>query len=487
MDLKQMFARMGSGEVSAHSELGTRDESKQAKSYDSRLRKLKATVGIKAHAMVMKDAVIPFNPFTGEQDDTYNSKTPFRPILLVSQVLEGIKSWCSENPASAEFWARTLSLENIDWAAAPTMEEYYAFKSCGFIKPRIMSYSTVTLNFNSVGGFSEFATKYSVDPSQLNENNNYDYDNAPVWHQAAIFFNSMLKPEVDERVKALEKANANKEQIKAERQAIYAKSPVGFVTQTNLIPFLYFPMTVEDDSFKNWKVENPMEVEKAIRWMSYNSEKWSTAISEAMTNNIYDTNMDYFDLTIRTPDSTQTKSNGQVYTDEDVLELYKAMNVTSTDARMAIDGGSSIVKGSSVPNAEMYPENVWAAVRAYFNHSQEQSGTEGGETFEKLMAASNGFRPITGILDKFMPACNEVFLDKFADSKYFTDNVKKANAEFFAAMDPKNALALAAEDDEDLEAAKKEQATQLAALIAETQPEGDVSSLDIEGVNVSIE
>lgn len=487
MNLKEMFAKMGSGEVAAHSELGTRDEAKQAKSYTSRLRKLKPTVGIKAHALAMKDVVIPFNPFTGEQTEIYNAKTPFRPILLVSQVITGIKQWCAEHPESAEFWAKTLGLENIDWAAPATMEEYYAFKAKGYIKPRVMSYSTVTLNFGEMCGFSKYPTKYSVDPSQLNENNNYDIDNAPLWHLGAIFFNSMLKPEVDEKVAALEKAGTKKETIDAEKRAIYSKSPVSFVQQTNLVPFLYFPISVEDDSFKTWKPEQSMEVEKFIRWMSYNPDKWGTPISEVFKDNMYDTNMDYFDLTIKTPEPTQLKGNNQVYTDEDVLELYKAMSINPTDSRVGIDSGISSVKGTTVPNVELYAKNVWSTIEAYFEQSQEQSTIDGGESFEKLMAASNGFRPITSVEDKFLPACNKVFLNSFADSKYFTDQVKNANAEFFAAMDPKNALALAAEDEEDLEAAKQDQATQLAALIADANSgvAEDVSEIEIEGMAVS--
>lgn len=487
MDLKEMFAKMGSGEVAAHSELGTRDEAKQAKSYTSRLRKLKPTVGIKAHALAMKDVVIPFNPFTGSSDDVYNPKTPFRPILLVSQVITGIKQWCAEHPESAEFWANTLGLENIDWNAPATMEEYYAFKAKGYIKPRVMSYSTVTLNFGEMCGFSKYPTKYSVDSRQLNENNNYDIDNAPLWHLGAIFFNSMLKPEVDETVAALEKAGTKKDTIDAEKRKIYSKSPVSFVQQTNLVPFLYFPISVEDDSFKSWKPEQPMEVEKFIRWMSYNPEKWGTPINEVFKENMFDTSMDYFDLTIKTPEATQLKGNNQVYTDEDVLELYKAMSINPTDSRVGLDSGISSVKGNNVPNSELYTATVWKTIEAYFEQSQEQSAIEGGESFEKLMAASNGFRPISSVEDKFLPACNKVFLDSFAGSKYFTEKVRDANAEFFSAMDPNNALALAAKDEEELDAAKQEQAASLASLIAEATSgvEDDVSTIEIEGMDVS--
>lgn len=467
MDLKEMFARMGSGEVSAHSELGTRDESKQSKSYASRIRKMKTAVGIKAHVLVMKDLVIPFNPFTCESDEQYNYRAPFRPILLVSQTLEGIKQFCASNPEVAAKWEKYLGAQpgDIDWAAAPSMSDYFKFKARGLVKPRVMSYSTVSLSFGGQSGFSEYRQKYTVDPTQLDENNNYSFDNAPIWHKAAIFFNSMLKPEADAAVAALEKQAATKETITAQKRTIYSKSPVGFVSQTNLIPFLYFPTNEQPKSFDP---KNYSDFESCIRWYGYNTEKWSGAIDDAMKDNQLDEDMDFFDFTMRTPSSSETKSNGQVYTDDDGIEIYQALKITNTDARLSVWTGKTVVDGREMLNSEIYA-SVWEAAKAYFLYSQEQSGVEGGDTFEKLMAASNGFRPISGVVDRLLSACNKVFLSQFADSKYFTDGVKKANAEFFTAMNPDNALALADADDDELEEAKEEQKASVGALISEAR------------------
>lgn len=479
MDIKEIFARIKTGEVAAHSELGTRDESKQAKSYNSRLRRLKTTTGIKAHALMMKDVVVPFNPFTGESDDQYNVKTPFRPILLVSQTLAGIKDVCASNPEVAAKWNNILHTDAIDWAAAPSLDDYYAFKKAGFIKPRIMSYSTVSLNFGGQAGFSEYRQKFTVDPTELDENNNYGFENPPLWHKGAVFFHAMLKPEADEVVAALEKSGANKETISTQRRAVYSKSPVSFVTQTNLVPFLYFPV---DERPKEFDARRFTDFESCVRWVAKNDDKWGQAIQETLDNNLYDENMDFFDFTMKTPSSTQTKSNGQVYTDDDSLELYKAMTVTTTDARLSVWNGNTTVDGQVLPNAEIYA-NVWEAAREYFLYSQEQSGVEGGDTFEKLMAASNGFRPITSVMDKFLAACNQVFLTTFANSKYFTDNIKRANAEFYTAMNPDNALSLAADDEEELAAAQEAQAATLVSLIHEATeaPDGgtDVSELEL--------
>ena len=467
-DLKEIFAKMNSGEVAAHSELGTRDEAKQMKGYGSRIRKLKPVVGIKAHVLIMKDVVIPFNPFTCESDNTYNHKTPFRPILLVSQVLQGIKDMCASNPELAAKWNKALGTDKIDWNAPVCMDDYFAFKARDFIKPRVMSYSTVPISMGGVGGFSEFRQKFTVDPRELDENNNYGFDNAPVWHKGAIFFNSILKPEADAVVAALEKQGANKETISTQRRGVYSKSPIGFVSQTNLMPFLFFPV---DEAPKEISAEHFMDIEKNMRYMTKNDDKFGGALDEAMKDNTFDENMDFFDMTLKTPSASQQKSNGQVYTDEDSLELYTAMTVTNTDARLSIWSGKTTVDNKSMDNSELY-KSIWDAAAAYFMYSQEQSGKDGGDTFEKLMSQSNGFRPITSIIDKLLPALNQVFLTQFASSKYFTEDIKKANSEFFIAMNPQNAMALADADDEELDDAAKKQAESLAALVADAREDG---------------
>ncbi len=460
MNLQDIFKKMNSGEVSAHSELGTRDEAKQNRNYGTRFRKMKTVTGINARALAMKDVVIPFNPFTGKADEHYSKKTPFRPILLVSQVLTGINEACAQNPQMQKFWENELGI--VMPSGAATMEEYQAFKRAGFIKPRIMSYSTVAINFGGIMGFPDFRVKYTVDPKELNEQGTYDFQSAPIWHKAAVFFNAMLKKEADEVVHNLEANGANKETIQAQRRAVYSKSPVGFVQPTNLIPYLFFPL---NEIPKDLDAEHPMELEAHIRFYSF-VDKWVVPLKEAMSNPLYDEDMDFFDFTIKTPSSTDTKKNGQVYTDEDANELYAAMTITNTDGRLSLHGGKTSDGTKTVNNEDAFAP-VFACAKEYFLYSQEQSSMEGGESFEKIMAASSRFRPITQALQNFLPACNDTFTSTFANTKYCTDDVRRANAEFFTAMNPKNAIAVAAEDDEDLEAAAAAQQNSIGDIIGE--------------------
>lgn len=483
MSIKDIFKQMNSGELRAHSELGSRDESKQTRTYSARFSKLPTATGIKAHALVMKDLVVKFNPFTCERDDMYNEKTPFRPILLVSQSIAGIKEVCSSNPELAEKWNKALGTE-LDWSSPVTLEDYYAFKAAGMIKPRIMSYATVSINFNGACGFSTFRHKYTIDPTKLNENFSYD-NNPPIEHQAAIFFHAILRPEWEETKAALEKSHANKETITSQRQTVFSKSPIGFPTPTNLVPFIYLPI---DESIADVKADDFTSFEQLIRFTGYSSDKWQTAMTEVRESNVSDDNIDFYDFTITTPAKTATKNDGKVYTDEDYLDIYKAMTITVTDARRSAWTGNSTIDQKSIKNSDLY-KNVFAAAESYFLYSQEQSGVAGGDTFEKLMAASNGFRSIESIKDRFLEACMSVFKTTFEGSKYFTKEVREANSSFYIAMNPDHALALADSDKEDLDAAEQKQSQEFAAIMGEIREdmksESDADVLDLDGMKIA--
>lgn len=481
MDIKEIFSKMKSGDMRAHSELGTRDESRQSKTFAARVQKFKLATNVNARVLAIKDLVIPFNPFTGESDEEYNAKSKFRPILLVSDAISLIKQACEANPDLNKFWLEHLRLS--DWehdSSETTLAEYRAFRDRGYIKPRVMTYPTVTLKFEGRCGFPKFATKYTVDPDKLNPDYSYDPNNEPVEFLAASFFYSLLRPEVEAVVKKMEEQGANKDAIQKQRASIYSKSPVSFVKPTNIMPFFCFP---HDKEVPTFDAKDPKSLEAYMRWYSF-TDKWTIPLKEAMTKDMFDEDINFFDFTIKTPTSTDQKGNGQVYTDDDNLELYTAMTVTNTDGRLSFVSGQGIKDGHSAPNSELYSVFNKLA-REYFINSQEQSGVEGGETFEYIISISNRFRPITTVMDNFCEACNQVFASTFADSPHCTDDFKKAHSKFFVMMNPQNALAMAGEDEEDLAAAAKAEASSVKELLAGIRADEGAKSADAELFGVS--
>ena len=482
LSLQELFANAMSGKVQMHSALGTRDESKQTKQFTTRIQKMKTVCGLNHRILVMKDIVLPFNPFTGDSDEIYNSVVPFRPILLVSQVIAQIKDICAKDEALRETYEKMLGGKFSDGEEV-TYEDYCLFKRNGFIKPRIMTYDIVSVNLNGRCGFPDFKQKYTVDSSQLNADKTYDAANAPAHHKLAVLFNAICREKWKEQEAQLKANNATEEQISNARRSVFSESPISFVKPQNLIPFFFYDLGKE---FPEIKEENFMDVEKDIRYYSY-TDKWSIAFEEALKDDSYDELIDFFDFTVKTPKSGSTSANGVVYADDQPNAIYQALSITITDMRKSISSGSV----GSKKIKDMF-EPTYNAICAYFLHSQNEELKEDGKSFEKIMAASNRFRPIDAIESNLLQGCHEEFSENWASSKFFTQQIRMSNNDILIAMNPANMLETAGYDESELQTAANEQASSLKGLISdandsEDPAEFDLNELDLSGQETSLD
>lgn len=471
MSLQALFEQIKKGDVAVHSELGSRDENKQRRQFIERYAKQKLKLGINDRILLFKDIVFPYN-FTGVSDDNYNKKTPFRPILLPSQTIAMIKKLCSEDEQAKANWRDILGGDFDYSTEEATLKEYYMFKKAGFVKPRIMTYYTVSVNVPEEFGGSKFKQKYTIDGSQLNESGSYDVDNAPEHYLGALYFNSVAREEWQIQKTALEAKSATKEQLTSQRRTVYSKVPISFPQITNLITFFAVPLNefpkVSEDKF--------MEIENYVRFFSY-TEKWSTAIEKVYSKDKLDDEIDFFDLTMTTPAEGAVMTDGKVYTDKDVAELYQALTINVTDGRESINADDE--------TREAYAR-FHEVAKKYFEYSQAESFKEDGDTFEKIMAASNRFRPITKIKDKLLPMLGKVYQATFKDSKYNTDKIKAANSIFLSMIDKSTAKELAGYDDDEIEQAQLEQAQSISDIVNDSREDDDDTNIDLTGDDSSV-
>lgn len=454
--IKNIFQQAQSGALKMHSSLGTRDESKQVKTFVTRIAKMATVCGIKARALVMKDLVLPFNPFTLEEDETYNEKNKYRPILLVSQVIEGIKNVCKENEELAKGYEELLGGKFSDCPEA-TIEDYYLFKRKGFIFPRVTSYYVTQVNMNGKHGLPEFKVRYTVDERELNEEKGYDYEKAPVHAQLASLFNAICREEWNSIKTVLDKNNVTDEEKNTKRADIFSKSPISFVKPFNVLPFFFFPI---GEKFPVLKEENFMDIEKSIRF--YNkTDKWINAFEEVKQSEELDELIDFYDFTITTPNSGTVSSNGKVLTDEDSNAIYQALTITVTDGRYSL-AQDKFRKDFA---------NAYQAIKNYFINAQMEEMKPDGMSFEKIMSLSTRCRPIESIADAILPAACEVFNEKFADSPHFTESIRKQFDTILCRMNPKNAIATAEYDADELEAAGKEAFTDMQQFMKDVEEE----------------
>lgn len=109
------------GKVEGISKHKLRDESIQEKNRNFRLKTLKKESLLKEKLLVLTEIAIPWNPMTGEEDETYNRDQKFRPYLAQTTVMLMCKGMANENEKAKETFLRksgvaewdTSDLENI--------------------------------------------------------------------------------------------------------------------------------------------------------------------------------------------------------------------------------------------------------------------------------------------------------------------------------------------------------------------------------------
>lgn len=441
LSLQELFQKATSGEVKLYSELGSRDEGKQTYQRPTRISKLATKCGHNLRILAMKDIVLPFNPFSGAPDEIYNSKTPFRPILLVSQAIQMIKLACANDTELASKYETILGGKFSDGDV--TFEDYLLFKKNKFIQKRVMSYNTVSVDVKGREGLPEFKVKYTV-PWEDNT-----AETAPFYKQLTFLFYAILSKEWAEQEAQLKASGANGEAIQKAKSAVFAKSPIRYASSTNILPFFAFPL---NEDLPVLSKDDLSAVEKHMFFYS-KTDKFDSAFTEVDEDmeQMADYLIDFYDFHLTTPKSGKPKDKGGVYADDDPNAIYQAMGVKVTDSRYAL-------------KAETFRE-ISNVIAEYFKHSQEEQFREDGMSFERLLAISSRFKPMDSKLDSIVVACRTIFNESFATSKYFTEEVKKANAKTLLALDPNNALTVAAFDDDEVDAAHAQQVVDLAKTL----------------------
>ena len=129
-DVQQLLEGFMSGDIATTSELKLRDENIQKKFRGTRLKGLKKEPRKKSKLLVMTELAIPFNPFTGKEDDTYNRDNKFRPTLAESTVMKTLKEYCRTHEDIKKVFMQKSGVTewNIDNVDTITKEDRKVFQ-----------------------------------------------------------------------------------------------------------------------------------------------------------------------------------------------------------------------------------------------------------------------------------------------------------------------------------------------------------------------
>lgn len=96
-NVQELLNSFMSGELSGVSALKLRDENIQKKKGNKRINTLKKEPKKKSKLLIITELAVPFNPFTGVEDEQYNRNSKFRPTLSQTSVMLMLKTACNEN------------------------------------------------------------------------------------------------------------------------------------------------------------------------------------------------------------------------------------------------------------------------------------------------------------------------------------------------------------------------------------------------------
>lgn len=102
------------GKIAGISKHKLRDESKQERFQAERLKGLKKESQMQEKLLILTEYAIPFNPMTGEEDETYNRDQKFRPYQANSTVLRMLKGMANQSEGAKNTFMRKAGVDEWD-------------------------------------------------------------------------------------------------------------------------------------------------------------------------------------------------------------------------------------------------------------------------------------------------------------------------------------------------------------------------------------
>lgn len=251
-ELKQKMEKAGS---TGASKLNMRNEDKQFKEQPKRFPHLKKEKKKKSKLLFIKEIAIPFNPATGESDDSFNRSNKWRPPYSVQASMKLAKDFAANNQKSKETFMHYAGVTEWDVSNPDDLTEmdYKVFNR--YLTARIFSipvvHVTIPTMCDNVYG-KDYAVYVEIDPLT----GEYKGD-VPIILQAHKFFIEMAYEELAEyndKIKLGEIKHDEKQQKEAKSE-IFSKVLISDLHPINFSQCFEIPLNskfnLEDADFLN--------------------------------------------------------------------------------------------------------------------------------------------------------------------------------------------------------------------------------------------
>lgn len=308
--LEEFERALQEGKKPGVSQYQMRDENAQTVSRKS-IKKLKRELGKRAKLCIFKEIAIPWNPFTGKEDDTYNQNSKFRPTTSVTSTIRLLKEMAEKYPDGKAALAKYAGLKPEEWDTSDSdvITENDRVVVAPHIFPRIFTLQAAKIDIPAMTGAYGREYKVKVDTDPLTG----EYvGEVPLIIKVNQFMRAMAYEAMQEYNKRIESGEINptdKEKKEAIR-AIFEKVVVQEPRPSNHVMGVEIKLGTscdfDDATVKEVRRMTVDGIRKAL-FVTKCSKKQGSGIQDVITEYMqgvypkYDKHLDYFEIDMKCP------------------------------------------------------------------------------------------------------------------------------------------------------------------------------------------
>lgn len=227
MKFEDLLSELKEKGKDATSEFRLRNEDIQSKDRTARIPKIKKELKKKDKLVIPTELAIPFNPATGEPDDTYNPACKFRPIKSATTVALMLKELANRSEVTKSAFMHRAGVETWDTTNVSelTKEDIAIFRK--YRVPVIYTLPVVNIDIPTMTG--NYGRDYTIDVERDPISNALkDPEHEPMVLKANRFFRDLAYEEVADYQKKIDDGilkDTEKVQ-KDTKSAIFGKNPI---------------------------------------------------------------------------------------------------------------------------------------------------------------------------------------------------------------------------------------------------------------------
>lgn len=312
MSMSEMMQKMQEAGMNGGSQLHLRSEELQKKKTIPRIPRLKNALKKKCLVLLETELAFPFNPATGQEDESYNVSNKYRPPFSATSVALAMKDAANKNDALKKTLMKKSGADAWDTSDPSTFtkEDWEIFVP--YRVPRIFSISAIHIDVPAMGT-GKYGRDYAITVKRDDELN--IIGDVPICLKANKFFRDRAYEEISayqEKIKSGEIQDTDKQQSEFKAK-VYGRVPVSDDRPINFVMMYEIPVTnrgllSEDAVSDELTIEDLKEHEVISRY----KKGIRLAVESYMTNQWwkYDKNFDFFEIEMTCPisgdDSTDT-------------------------------------------------------------------------------------------------------------------------------------------------------------------------------------